>query len=149
MVDLEKQLTDLLKDAMRNKDSMKLDAIRSFKSAIQYYKIEKMKKELDENDYLSIVSKMIKQRKESIEEFTKAGRIELAAKEEFEYKFLSRFMPEQMNADQVEAEIRTIIQSVGASGKKDFGKVMKEASVRLKGKADGNLIRQTAEKLLS
>lgn len=149
MVDLEKQLTELLKEAMKNKDRLKLDVIRSLKSAIQYYKIEKMKKELEEAEYLTIISKMIKQRKESIEEFNKAGRAELAAKEEYEFTFLSGFMPEQFSAEQVETEIKGIILAIGASGKKDFGKVMKEASLKLKGKADGNLIRQIAEKFLS
>ena len=149
MENLEKKVMDMLKDAMKNKDNGKVQTLRMIKSAIQYYKIEKGIKELSEADAVSIISKMVKQRKESIDEYSKAGREDLVKKEQIELEVLNTFMPEQLDDNKLREELQNIIKELGAEGKKDFGKVMKEAMNRLRGRADGKKIKDFVTELLS
>ncbi len=148
MEDFEKKIMERLTDAMKNKDQQRLKTLRLIKSAIQYYKIEKIIKELSESDSVTILSKMVKQRKESIVEYEKAGRSDLAAIEQFELDVIQEFLPAPMSAADIEQFLHALIKELDASGKKDFGKVMKEASSRLKGRADGSQIRPLVESLL-
>jgi len=138
---LEKIDNDL-KEGMRAKDTLKTDTLRMLKSALNYYKIEKRKEEVTDEDVLTILTRQIKQRKESIESFEKGGRQDLIDKEKKELSILDTYMPQQASAEEVRKVILETIQETEAAGKKDFGKVMKVVTAKLKGQADGKVISQ-------
>ena len=136
---LEKINSDLV-ESMKAKDSLRTETLRMVKSALHYLKIEQKKEKLTDEDVLSIISKQVKQHKESVEGFEKGGRAELADKEKKELAILQNYMPEQISPEEINKIIKETIQEVGAVSKKDFGKVMKAASVKLKNQADGKVI---------
>ncbi len=138
-----------LKDAMRAKDTLKTDTLRMFKSALNYYQIEKQLKELTDEDALNILQKQAKQRKEAIAGFESGGRTEAAEKEKKELAILENYLPKQASAAEVKKIIIDTIAEVGAMNKKDFGKVMKAVTGKLKGQADGKVISQIVNEELA
>jgi len=136
---LEKIEADL-KDAMRAKDTLKTDTLRMFKSALGYYQIDKQVKEVTDEDALAILQKQAKQRKEAIVGFESGGRTESAEKEKKELAILEGYLPKQVSQEEISKIILATIVEVGAVNKKDFGKVMKAVTVKLKGQADGKVI---------
>lgn len=134
MTILERLNSDL-KDAMKNKDSFALSVIRMAKGAIQLETINK-KKELSEDELVSIISKQIKLRKDSISEFEKAGRNDLVEQNKKEIELLTKYMPEQLSEEEINSIIDEIFGKVNPTSSKDMGLIMKELSPRLKGKAD-------------
>ncbi|QNQ82177.1 GatB/YqeY domain-containing protein [Lactobacillus sp. PV037] len=134
-------LTDTLmedmKTAMKNRDKEALTTIRSIKAALMNYKI-KVNHDLTAEDELSVLSSAMKQRKESLEEFEKAGRKDLVKQTKDEIKILEKYMPKQMTPEELEATVAEVITEVGATSKKDFGKVMQALMPKIKGKADGS-----------
>lgn len=138
---LEKIDNDL-KEGMKAKDFIRTDTLRLLKSALNYYQIEKQIKEITDEDILTILSRQIKQHKESIESFEKGGRQDLVEKEKKELVILESYMPQQATPEEITKIILETIQEVGATSKKDFGKVMKAVTGKLKGQADGKVISQ-------
>lgn len=136
---LEKINSDLV-ESMKAKDSLRTETLRMVKSALNYLKIEKKKEMLDDEDVLAVISKQVKQHKESVESFEKGGRAELADKEKKELAILEGYMPKQISPDELSKIIKETIQEVGAASKKDFGKVMKAVSAKLKNQADGKAV---------
>lgn len=134
MTILERLNSDL-KDAMKSKDSFALSVIRMAKGAIQLEAINK-KKELSEDELVSIISKQIKLRKDSISEFEKAGRNDLVEQNKKEIELLTKYMPEQLSEEEINSIIDEIFEKVNPTSAKDMGLIMKELSPRLKGKAD-------------
>ena len=134
MTILERLNSDL-KDAMKNKDSFALSVIRMAKGAIQLESINK-KKELSEDELVSIISKQIKLRKDSIVEFTKAGRDDLVSQNEKEIELLNKYMPEQFSEEEIIRIIDEAFDKINPTSSKDMGLIMKEISPKLKGKAD-------------
>ncbi len=136
--------------AMKNRDSLRIVVLSYIKSVIKYREIEnrEKKKELTDDDVIEVISKEIKKREESIEMYKIGGREDLVHKEEKELKVLKEYMPVQMSEEEIRAKVKEIIQKVGASCEKDFGRVMKEVMVELKGKAGGNLIKKIVEESL-
>jgi len=132
---LKERITDDMKAAMRAKDTERLGAIRMLTAAIKQKEVDE-RVELDDAAVVSIVDKLIKQRKDSIEAFRKADREDLAVKEEAELKVLSAYLPARLSAEEVEAEVRAIVAELGASGPGDMGKVMGAVKARLAGKAE-------------
>jgi len=132
---LKSQITDDMKAAMRAKETDRLGAIRMLTAAIKQKEVDE-RVELDDAGVIAIVDKLIKQRKDSIDAFQKAGRDDLAAKEEAELKVLSAYLPARLSADEVAAEVKAIVAELGASGPGDMGKVMGVVKTRLAGKAD-------------
>jgi uncharacterized protein YqeY len=120
---------------MKSHDKETLDVIRMVKGAIQLEKINKQK-ELEDDDVIAIISKQIKMRRESIEEFKKASREDLIAKNESEIEILSKYLPEQLSDDELNNIISEVISKVDAKEASDIGKVMKELVPLIKGKAD-------------
>jgi hypothetical protein len=108
-----------------------------------------LKRKLSEVEFLQLLSSMVKQRKDSIDQFRKGGREDLVNKEEAELKVIQAFMPQQMSEEDVAREIETAIKEVGAIGIKDMGKVMKVLMQRLTGKADGKLVGEKVKEKLS
>ncbi|MDB5751538.1 MAG: hypothetical protein JWP65_1959 [Ramlibacter sp.] len=132
---LKERITDDMKAAMRAKDSERLGAIRMLTAAMKQKEVDE-RIELDDAAVVAIVDKLLKQRKDSIEAFEKAGRHDLADKEKAEAQVLQIYLPARLSADEVAAQVKAIVAEVGASGPGDMGKVMGAAKARLAGKAD-------------
>ena len=124
-----------MKAAMRAKDSARLSTVRLILSAIKQREVDE-RIELTDADVLSVLEKMLKQRRESIAQFEKASRQDLADKEKAEVEVLSGYLPKQMSDAEVQKEIDSVISETGAAGAKDMGKVMAALKPRLAGKAD-------------
>jgi len=129
-----------MKDAMRARDQLRLDTLRSVVSAFNYRRIE-AGSDLAEADQVAVVQKLVKQRTDSIEQFTKAGRTELAEKETREREILQKYLPAQKSPDDVRAVVRAALAGLPADGRNQ-GALMKLVMPQLKGVADGNLVRQ-------
>ncbi len=125
-----------MKAAMKAKDKEALTTIRSLKAAVMNYKI-KVGHDLTDDDELTVLSSALKQRKESLEEFTKADRDDLINQTKEEMELIEKYMPKQMSKEELEQTVDETIKEVGASSKKDFGKVMQALMPKIKGKADG------------
>ena len=124
-----------MKAAMRAKDSARLSAVRLLLAAMKQKEVDE-RVELDDAAVLGIVDKMIKQRRESIAQFEKAGRNDLADNEKFEVSVLSAYLPQQLSQAEIEKEVAAAISQSGAAGVKDMGKVMGVLKPKLAGKAD-------------
>lgn len=138
-----------LKIAMKAKDALKTDTLRMLKSALNYYKIEKQVKELTDDDIFTVLNKQVKQRQEAIAGFESGGRTEAAEKERKELAILETYLPKQATPEEITKAILDAIIEIGAAGKKDFGKVMKAVTTKLKGRADGKVISQIVNEELA
>ncbi len=138
---LETKITTALKEAMKAKDALRLESLRSIKSAIILAKTEsKDKDSLTKDEELKILQKLVKQRMDSAGIYKEQGREDLAVTEENQAKIISEFLPEQLSEEEVTEIISQIIADTNASGMKDMGKVMGMASKKIGGKADGKTI---------
>ena len=147
---LKEQLANDLADALRQGDDTRKSTIRMLMTAISTEEVAGAeRRELGEDEVLKVVARQVKQRRDSIEEFNKAGREELAEKEAAEMKVLRAYMPEQAGREEIEAEARKVIGEVGASGPQDKGKVMQALMPRLAGRAEGRDINEVVTQLLS
>lgn len=147
---LESKVMDELKNAMRAKDEAALRTLRAIKAAIIIEKTaEGASGEINEATELKMLQKMAKQRRDSLDIFEKQGREDLAAKEREELAIIEKFLPRQMSADELSAEVKAIIEQVGAKSPADMGKVMGVASKQLAGKADGKAISEMVKQLLA
>ena len=134
--------------AMKAKEPTRLSALRMLKAAIMNKGIEKSH-DLDDAEVLQVVSTLVKQRRDSIEQFAKAGRTDLVDKESAEIKILEEYLPPAASADEIDAAIAAAIAETGASSVKDMGKVMKAVMPRLAGKnADGRLVNEAVRRKL-
>lgn len=134
---------------MKNRQENALAALRSIKTAIQNEKTNGTYHELTDADVVGLIQKLIKQRKESMDIYSQAGRNELADKEQQEMFVLMNYVPRQLTEEEVEVKIKEIITETGASSMKDMGKVMGLATQRMKGLAEGKTISQIVKNLLS
>jgi hypothetical protein len=146
---LELTINEAIKTAMRAKDKVALDSLRAVKSQIQLLKTETLGAEVSPEQEIAILQRMVKQRKDSFDQFTAQGRNDLAEVEDAQMKIIEQFLPKQLSAEELEAEMKNIIAEVGAESLKDLGKVMGTASKNLAGKSDGKSISEMAKKLLS
>jgi uncharacterized protein YqeY len=132
---LKDQITEDMKAAMRAKDSERLGTIRLLTAAMKQKEVDE-RVELDDAMVIAIVDKLVKQRKDSIDAFTKAARQDLVDKEAAEMAVLQAYLPARLSADEVAAEVKAIVAELGAKGPGDMGKVMGAVKARLAGKAD-------------
>ena len=147
---LEQKVMTELKAAMFAKDEAALRSLREVKAAILLAKTsEGASRELKEEDEIKLLQKLVKQRKDSLEIFQQQNRADLAKKEEEEIVIISKFLPKQMSADEVKAELLKIIAAVGATSPADIGKVMGAATKQFAGMADGKTISGLVKELLS
>jgi hypothetical protein len=149
MATLKERLDAELKDAMRAKDELKLSVLRMLKSAIKYKEVEGEKKLLDDAGVIGVITTLVKQRRDSAAEFKAASRAELAEKEEKEIAILQTYLPAQLDAAQLSAAVTACIAEAGATSVKDLGAVMKIASAKLKGQAEGKAISEEVKAQLS
>ena len=145
---LTEQLQQEIKAAMLAKDAPRLQALRMLKSALGYVQIEKKVDALSDADVLAVVQREVKKRRDSAEQFTTAGRAELAATETSEIAVLEIFLPQQLPPEELEALVRATIQELGATDKKQMGAVMKAVQTKVAGRADGKTISTLVGRLL-
>ena len=146
---LELTINEAIKTAMREKDKVALDSLRAVKSQILLLKTEAKGADVSAEQEIAILQRMIKQRKDSYEQFVAQNRTDLAEVEAAQMKVIEQFLPAQLTAEELEAEIKKIITETGAESIKDLGKVMATASKALAGKSDGKSISEMVKKLLS
>ncbi|MCW5671497.1 MAG: GatB/YqeY domain-containing protein [Hydrogenophaga sp.] len=145
---LKDQITEDMKAAMRAKDSERLGTIRLLTAAMKQKEVDE-RVELDDAMVIAIVDKLVKQRKDSIEAFTKAARQDLVDKEAAEMAVLQGYLPARLSADEVAAEVKAIVAELGAKGPGDMGKVMGAVKARLAGKADMGQVSAAVKAALS
>jgi uncharacterized protein YqeY len=150
---LRQQLADDLKEAMRQQDNTRKQAIRSVIAALKQAETELdsrgQRVSLNDDDILALIAKLAKQRQESITEFRRGGREDLVAEEEADLAILQTYLPRQLSREEIEAEARQVIAEVDASGPRDIGKVMKPLMARIKGRADGRVANEIVSELLA
>jgi uncharacterized protein YqeY len=134
--------------AAKAKDKIRLSALRMLKSGLHNREID-MKRELGEAEFLQLLSSMVKQRKDSIEQFAKGGRTDLVEKEEAELRVIEEFLPMQLSEEELDVAIMEAVHEVGAEGVRDMGKVMKVLMPKLTGRADGKTIGEKVKARLS
>ncbi len=150
MSQLETKIQKDIMEAMKAKDAVRLSAVRSIKSAILLAKTaEGGSKELEDADIIKLIQKLSKQRRESAQQYSAAGRQELADNELAEDKVLAGYLPKMLSEEEVEAKLREIIAQIGANAPSDMGKVMGVATKALAGLADGKTISAIVRKLLA
>ena len=147
---LKEQLTEDMKTAMKAKEEGKqrLSVIRLVRGAIKQVEIDG-KKELDDEGVIAIISKEVKQRRDSIEEFKKGGREDLVEQNEAEIAILMEYLPKQLSEDEVRELVKAAVAESGATTAKEMGKVMKVLMPKVKGKADGKLVNNLVKELLN
>ena len=133
---LQERINEDLKVYMKSKDTFKLGVVRMVKGAVQLEKINLKREELSDDEIIKLISKQIKMRKDSITEFTKAGRLDLVQQNEKEIDVLKEYMPEEMSEEEVINIINEAISSTGASNIKEMGKVMREVTPKVSGRFD-------------
>jgi uncharacterized protein YqeY len=147
MGNLTGQIRADLTESMKARDAERTSTLRMLQSAMKYQQIE-AGHELSDEEALAVIRKAVKQRQDSIEQYTKGNRPDLAAKEQSELELLKRYLPAELSDEELEQGLREIVASTGAQSKKDLGKVMKEATARYKGRADGKRIQEIVARLL-
>lgn len=141
------KLNDDMKQAMKEKDKLKLSVIRMVKSSVQNEEINQGK-ELTDDQVLALLNRELKQRRDSLQEFEKAGRDDLAEQNRAEIEVLFLYLPKQLDEAEIRQIVQETIEQVGAASKKDLGKVMGALMPKVKGKADGNLVNKIVQELL-
>jgi uncharacterized protein YqeY len=137
-----------MKQAMKNKEKDKLSVVRMIKASVQNETI-KLGHDLSEEDELTVLSRELKQRKDSLHEFEKAGREDLVEKVRTELTFVELYMPKQLSEDELSEIVKSTISEVGANSKAEMGKVMAAIMPKVKGKADGSLVNKLVQQHLS
>jgi hypothetical protein len=151
-MEILKKINEELVTSMKSKEEgsgLRTSTLRMMKSSIKNAEIAKRGKgELTEEDILGVLSTMVKQRRESVEQYQKANRKDLAEKEEKEIEVIQKYLPEQLSTEEVDEIIKSTIQEAGIVDMKDMGRLMKELMPKLKGRADGKLVSQRVKETL-
>ena len=146
---LEEKILDDYKNAMKNKDALKSSTLSFLRAELINVAIEKRKKALEDVDVITIIKRQIKQHQDSIEQFKKGNRQDLADKETRELGILKSYLPTELPAEEIKKIIEEAITVTGALGPKDMGRVMKEANAQIAGRADGKLVSDLVKERLS
>ncbi|WP_138493270.1 GatB/YqeY domain-containing protein [Paenibacillus pinistramenti] len=146
-MNLSERLNEDMKQAMRNQEKFKLTTIRMVRATIKNLEID-LKRSLNDDEVLDILSREIKQRKDALQDFIKAGRDDLAENLNAEIDIIARYLPEQLTEEEIKVIVQQTIQETGASSKADMGKVMSALMPKVKGRAEGKLVNQAVQQLL-
>ncbi|NIK67528.1 MULTISPECIES: GatB/YqeY domain-containing protein [unclassified Paenibacillus] len=146
-MNLSDRLNDDMKQAMKNQDKFKLTTIRMIRAAVKNLEID-LKRPLEDAEVVDILSREIKQRKDSLQEFSKAGRDDLVTDLSAEIEIISQYLPAQLTEEEIKAIVTQTIQELGASSKAEMGKVMGALLPKTKGRADGKLVNQYVQQFL-
>ena len=147
MAALTEKIRSDMTEAMKAQERERLSTLRMLQSALKNEQIN-AGHELSDEEAMTVIRKAVKQRQDSIEQYTKGNRPELADKERAEMEILKAYLPPELTDEELEAGIREIVAATGAQSKKDMGKVMKEATARFKGRADGKKIQEIVSRVL-
>lgn len=147
MANLSEQIRADLTAAMKAQEKDRLSTLRMLQSSIKNEQIN-VGHPLSDEEALTVIRKAVKQRQDSIEQYTKGNRPELAEKERVEMELLKTYLPPELTDEEIESGVREIVASTGAESKKDMGKVMKEATAKYKGRVDGKKIQEIVSRLL-
>lgn len=147
-MDTYEKIESEMKDAMKQRDSLRLSVLRMAIAAVRNTEIVKKVKKLEENDVLQVIQKMIKEHRESIDQFEKGSRPDLVEKETRELEVLQRYVPKEMSEEELKSIIKISVQESGFTSKADAGKVMKVVMEKVKGKADGKIVNRIVLSLL-
>lgn len=145
---LKEKINGQIKIAMKSGDKLRLETLRSIRAAIIEFDKSGIGREMNEEDEIKLLTSLAKRRKDSIEQFSKAGRTDLAEKEKRELEILSEFLPKQLTENEIKEFISGVIKQTGAVDLKDIGKVMGLTMKELKGKADGKLVQELVKSAL-
>lgn len=146
---LSERISEDLKSAMKSGDKLRLETLRMVRAQILEFEKSGVNRAMNEDDAMKILLSAVKKRKEAIELYEKAGRMELAEKESKEIAIIQDYLPKQMTKDEAEVIIGKIVAEVGATSSKDIGKVMPAVMKELKGKIDGKIINEIVKQKLS
>jgi uncharacterized protein len=149
MASLKERIDTQLKEAMRSRDELSTSVLRMLKSAVKYKEVEPGAKALDDAGILQVIASLIKQRRDSVEQFTAGGRLDMAQKEEKEIVILQGYLPKQLSSEELKAEVQAAIAATGAKSPKEMGAVMKALMPKVQGKADGKAISDEVKAQLS
>ncbi|WP_025728297.1 GatB/YqeY domain-containing protein [Atopobacter phocae] len=145
---LIEQLNQDIKAAMKKRDKETLSVLRMLKAAVQNAAIDKQS-DLSQEEEVTIMSRELKQRQDSKREFEQASREDLIEKVQFEIEIVKQYLPQQLSVEEVKAELERLVDELGITSKKEFGKLMGEATKQMKGQAEGSVIRDIAMELLN
>jgi uncharacterized protein YqeY len=145
---LQQRVNDELKSSMLARQAVRTGTLRMLKAALGYAQIEKKTETLSDSDVMALIQREAKKRRDSIEEFEKGGRAEMAANEKAELEVLTEFLPKALSAEELEGLVQAVIAEVGATSKKDMGAVMKAAQAKVDGRADGKSVSALVSRLL-
>jgi len=144
---LSERLNEDMKQAMKNQDKFRLSVIRMIRSSVKNVEIES-RKTLDDNEVIDVLHRELKQRKDSLQEFEKAGRTDLVEQMNKEIAILQEYLPQQLTEEEIKAIVQETIQETGASSKADMGKLMGALMPKVKGRADGKTVNRIAQQFL-
>ncbi|MBP8979730.1 MAG: GatB/YqeY domain-containing protein [Syntrophobacterales bacterium] len=147
-MELKKKLEEELIKAAKSKDKIRLSALRLIKNGVHNREID-LKRELAEAEFLQVLAGMVKQRRDSIEQFEKGNRMDLVEKETAELKIIQEFMPQPFSEEELTAVIEKAVAETGAAGPKDMGKVMKALMPVISGRADGKMVSEKVKARLT
>jgi len=147
-MNLADRLNEDMKQAMKSGDKFRLSTIRMVRASIKNQEIE-LRRPLDEGELLQVVSRELKQRRDSLQDFERAGRDDLVANVSAEIDIISQYLPQQLTEEEIKEIVLQTMQETGASSKADMGKLMGALMPKVKGRADGKLVNQLVQQLLS
>lgn len=145
---LKETFMEEMKNAMREKDTMKKNVVTMVRAAIKQYEVDN-RVELDDEGVTEIIAKEVKKRRDSLPEYEKSGRDDLIATLNEEINYLAKYLPEQMSEDEIREVVKSVIAETGAAGMKDMGKVMGAVIAKTKGRADGKVINGIVKECLN
>ena len=146
---LEDKIMEEYKQAMKDKEALKVSTLSFLRSQLQYAMIEKKVEKLNDADAVAVIKKQVKQRQDSIAQFEKGGRSDLAEKEKRELAILKSYLPEEMSTEELKSLIKSAIEESGAGGIKDMGKVMKVLLAKVAGRTDSKIVSDLVKESLS
>ncbi|MDD2679364.1 MAG: GatB/YqeY domain-containing protein [Candidatus Omnitrophica bacterium] len=146
---LEEKILNDYKEAMKARDSLRSSVLSFLRADMMNLAVAKKKKALDDSETITVIKKQIKQHQDSIEQFTKGARLEMAEKEKKELEILKTYLPPEISADEISKIIEEVVAATGSSGMKDMGKVMKEVNAKIAGQADGKLVSDLVKERLA
>ncbi|MDD5669857.1 MAG: GatB/YqeY domain-containing protein, partial [Candidatus Omnitrophica bacterium] len=146
---IEQKIMEDYKDAMKSRNAVKSTVLSSLRAQFKYDALAKKKDVLDDGECLAVIKRIIKQHLDSIDQFTKGNRTDLAEKEQLELVILKAYLPEEMPAEEIKKIIEEAVAATGAQGMKDMGKVMKEVKAKTGDRADGKLVSDLVKEKLS
>lgn len=149
MPTLKERIDADLKDAMRAKNELTLSVLRMLKSAVKYKEVEPGASALDDAGIEKVIAGLIKQRRDSVDQYKSGGRDDLAKKEEDEISVLQNYLPKQLTADELRSEVAAAIAAVGAKSAKDMGAVMKAVQPKVQGRAEGRAVSEEVKAQLA